>query len=125
MKHTVTFVFETEEDNVVDEIINYMNARGKAVYYDYSDQTNRNYFAVTRWARGDIEYALGERGIPITDRNIELVEDRASVLEEGSVSYGWDVLDDIVFDIQHPFGSEEGFEGVLSPEEVEEDGSEN
>jgi len=68
-------------------------------YIEHGDQTNRDYFANTRWHREDVVEALAQQDIEINDHNIKLVMDYGSQLEENLVHDGWEHLSYIIQDI--------------------------
>lgn len=63
------------------------------------DRTHRDAVASIIWSREDIAVALDERDIPSTEHNIDVVANNCRWLKDGSIGYGWEILDEIIDDL--------------------------
>ena len=102
MKYTIVVDTDSSYDSVKNMTQVWANQRGiKVDSIQHGDQTNDEFFAVIRWAEDDVQEALARRDLPLTEKNIELVMDHSTTLEERSIEEGWEMLDVIISDLEY------------------------
>lgn len=101
MKYTVIIDTGLGDNQTKSEVREELSRQFKVDYIESGDQTNREFFSVTRWSDEDVREALERRDITVNQENIELVKERSDTLEGQSIETGWEVLDVIISDIDY------------------------
>ncbi len=66
-------------------------------YYDYLKEYDGKYLTTIRWSPEDLDDVFSNEGIEFNDENVKIFKQYgAETLLESSVSFGWDVIDDIL-----------------------------
>lgn len=102
MKRTYTLVIQSGSSEASLENAFRIWAQAQGIELDsiqQGDQTNRDFFSVIRWHEADIEEALRDSGMKVTDENVKLVKEQGRNLRDRSVEFGNEVLKDIISDI--------------------------